>query len=372
MGSIPETVVRAEPRRAAVDFSRRPFVAIWELTRACALVCVHCRAEAQPRRDPRELTTEEGFALIDHLAAEGVPVFVLTGGDPMQRPDVLDLIAHGVRSGLHTSFSPSATPRLTAKALARCREAGLSRVAISLDGASAETHDGFRGVKRSYARTLRVMREVTDAGLRLQLHTTVSRYNFHEMARIAEFVGEAGAVMWNVFFLVPTGRGKAEDMITAEQHEEAFNWLYDLSLRAPYDIKTTAAPHYRRVVLQRRQDAGLSGAPTPGVLPRDGIGRAAFEGVNDGKGFVFISHIGEVCPSGFLPLAAGNVREEPALDIYRNSQVFRDLRNPEKLKGKCGRCEYREVCGGSRARAYAVTGDPFESEPRCAYEPEEG
>jgi len=361
----------AAQQRASVDFARKPFVAIWEITRACPLVCVHCRAEAQPRRDPRELSTEEGFALTDHIAGEGIPVFVLTGGDPMQRGDVFDLIAHAVERGLHTSFSPSATARLTPRALLRCKDAGLARAAISLDGASAETQDKFRGVKGSYARTLRAMREVSDAGLSLQLHTTLSRFNLHELQGLADFVAEAGAVMWNVFFLVPTGRGKAEDMISAEEHEQAFHLLYELSLTALYDIKTTAAPHYRRVVLQRRYGAGLSGIPTPGVVARDGIGRAAFEGVNDGKGFVFVSHIGEACPSGFLPLVAGNVRDQPLLDIYRNADIFRDLRNPEKLKGKCGRCEYREICGGSRARAYAVTGDPFESEPRCVYEPEE-
>jgi radical SAM protein len=356
-------------RRAPIDFNKTPFVAIWEITRACPLACIHCRAEAQPHPHPDELTTEEGLSVIDQVAETQVPLFVLTGGDPMQRRDLYDLIAYAVGKGLHTSFSPSATGRLTAQALNRLKSLGLVRAALSLDGATAETHDGFRGVKGSYEQTLRAIMRVRDSGIGVQVQTTVSRYNFHELPRMADFVAQAGALMWNVFFLVPTGRGQAEDMITAEQHEEVFHWLYDLSLNAPFDVKTTAAPHYRRVVLQHRQAEGVVGPPFPGVKASDGVERAAFEGVNDGKGFVFVSHVGEICPSGFLQLPAGNARQHRVMDVYRDSELFRDLRSPSKLKGKCGRCDYRDVCGGSRARAYAVTGDHLESEPRCAYEP---
>jgi radical SAM protein len=361
---------KPEGRRAPIDFNQKPFIAIWEITRACPLACIHCRAEAQPHPHPDELTTAEGFAVIDQVAEAGVPLFVLTGGDPMQRADVYDLIEYAVGKGLHTSFSPSATGRLAPDALKRCKELGLVRAALSLDGASAETHDGFRGVKGSYRQTMRAIGYVRDSGIGLQLQTTVSRYNLSELRQVADFVAEAGALMWNVFFLVPTGRGRADDMISAAQHEEIFNWLYDLSVAAPFDVKTTAAPHYRRVVLQRRQAEGVEGPPFPGVTAADGVGRAAFEGVNDGKGFVFVTHLGEVCPSGFLQLPAGSVRREPLMDVYRDSKLFRDLRDAGKIKGKCGRCDYREVCGGSRARAYAVTGDYLESEPLCAYEPQ--
>lgn len=364
---------------AELDFDQAPFIIFWEVTRACALACRHCRAVAQPHRHPRELTTEEGVRLIDDIVTFGNPLLVITGGDPMMRPDLCDFIRYGTEKGLRVSLAPSATALVTKEALRKVKEAGVKRISFSLDGSRAEIHDAFRQTKGSFERTLRILRDIREVGIPLQVNTTLSRYNKDDLENIARIVGEFGAVLWSVFCLVPTGRGKDEDMVSPQEHEDAFNWLYDLSKKVPFDVKTTAAENYRRVVIQRRrQEAGLAATSNvklelanPGFDPGDGIARAA-KGVNDGNGCCFISHIGEVYPSGFLPIVAGNVRTESIVPIYRHSPIFRDLRDPSKLKGKCGRCEFNRVCGGSRARAYAVTGDYLAAEPYCVYQPARG
>ena len=367
---------RNDARLATANFDLSPFTLAWEITRACALACLHCRAQAQPKPDPNQLTTAEAMSVVDQIRDMGDPILVITGGDPLMRRDVYDILTYAAGHGLRTSLTPSATALVTPKNLARVRESGVVRVAISLDGPAADTHDRFRGFSGSFQRTLEIMRDVREAGLTLQINTTVSRYNLAELEEMPEIVAEAAAVQWSVFFLVPTGRGKAEDMISAEEHERVFHWLYDLSREAPFDVKSTAAPPYRRVAIQRSRGddpvrGGTSKQPIAGAGYRfqDGLHRPAL-GVNDGKGFAFISHTGDVCPSGFLPLAAGNVRERPLADIYRTSSLFRDLRDPEKLKGRCGACEYRTVCGGSRARAWALTGDYLAEDPSCVYQPQ--
>lgn len=380
-------MVRGRPDLSDYDFNRAPFIAIWEVTRACKLVCKHCRAEAQPEADPCQLSHEEGLRLIDGVAAFGEPLpnLVFTGGDPLMRPDLFDLIRHAVSRGLRVSMTPSATPLVTREAMRRAKEAGLARWAFSIDGSTAEIHDAFRGVQGSYDLTIKAIEYLHELGLPIQINSTVSRYNLDDLDNLAALVERLGAVMWSVFFLVPTGRGQLGDMISPQEHERVFNWLYDVSLRVPFDIKTTAAQHYRRVVLQRRSaekgkgDGGEAapaapGRPLIGAHPgrdagKDGIGRAP-KGVNDGNGFVFISHTGDVYPSGFLPVAVGNVRERPLVEIYRDSPMFRALRDPDGYRGKCSWCEFRYICGGSRARAYAVTGDYLESEPFCVHIPD--
>jgi radical SAM protein len=365
-----------DARLAEADFDLAPFTIAWEVTRACAFACRHCRAEAQPRRHPQELTTEEAFRLLDQIKEFGDPILVITGGDPMMRRDLYDILAYAVQRGLRTSLTPTTTRLVTPKALARVKEAGVRRVAISIDGPTAEAHDAFRGFPGSFEIALRIARDAVDAGLSLQVNTTISRYNVHLLEEMMELVARFGAVQWSLFFLVPTGRGKAADMISPEEHERVFHWLYDLSRRASFDIKSTAAPAYRRVVIQREQGkspapAGEPAAPIvagAGYRYQDGLDRPA-KGVNDGKGFCFISHLGDVCPSGFLPLAAGNVRRQSVVEIYRHAPLFRSLRDPTALKGRCGRCEFREVCGGSRARAYALSGDYLAEDPSCAYQP---
>lgn len=354
---------------STVDFNERPFIAIWEVTQACDLACVHCRASAQPDRHPMELSTAEGKGLIDQIAAMDVPVFVLTGGDPIKRPDLFELIGHARARGVRVSLTPSATPKLTRDVIVRLKEAGLARLAVSLDGADAESHDAFRGMTGSFERTLNALRWANEIGLPTQVNTTFSRRNVGQIDSIVALMERLKITLWSVFFLVPTGRGKLNDLLNAEEFEQVFAKIHSLSIKASFDIKTTEAQHYRRFLLQQKVADKLSGAEqSMHMKVVDSIGRAP-RGLNDGKGFVFVSHTGEVYPSGFLPLTAGNIRNEPLAAIYRESPLFRNLRDTSKLEGKCGTCEYKNVCGGSRARAYALTGNPFGEEPCCVHIP---
>ncbi|WP_043934814.1 TIGR04053 family radical SAM/SPASM domain-containing protein [Bacillus sp. EB01] len=362
----------------ARDFNENPFIVIWELTRACQLKCLHCRAEAQYMRDPRELSFKEGKNLIDQIYDMQNPMLVFTGGDPLMRKDVFDIAKYAVEKGVRVSMTPSATPNVTKEAIEKAKEVGLSRWAFSLDGPNAEVHDHFRGTAGSFDLTLERIKYLHELEIPIQINTVISRYNIDYLDEMAQLMEELECVLWSVFFLVPTGRGQESDMISPVQHEHVFRWLYDLSKKVSFDIKTTAGQHYRRVVIQQKMreakqqkgDIEYLDALTENGLTGsiDGLGRAP-KGVNDGNGFVFISHIGDVYPSGLLPIKAGNVRETPLAEIYRNSPVFKSLRNPDEYKGKCGVCEFRHVCGGSRSRAYAMTGDYLESEPFCVYIP---
>jgi radical SAM protein len=362
-------------RMAEADFDLSPFTIAWELTRACAYACVHCRADAQHHRDPGELSTEEAKALIDRIKIFGTPILVFTGGDPMMRPDLFELIRYATSVGLRCSLTPTATELATAERLALAKEAGIKRIALSLDAPSAEAHDAFRQVSGSWERTMGILRNALSIGLAAQINTTVTKRNLALLPEIVKFVKEVGAVQWSVFFLVPTGRAQAADMIGPEEHERVFNWLYDLSVQGDFDIKATAAPMYRRVAIQRRRgEAGTETGKLRGTFQgagfqyADGLDRPV-KGVNDGRGFLFISHRGEIMPSGFLPIVAAKVREADIVDVYRNHRLFRELRDPSLLKGRCGICEYRIVCGGQRGRAYAMTGDWLETDPACAYRP---
>ena len=346
------------------DFEDRPLLVIWEMTQACDLRCVHCRASAQPQRHPLELSSAEAFNLIDQVAAMRVPLFALTGGDPLERPDLYAIVKYAHRRLVRTSLTPSATPLLTRDAVFQLKESGLMRLALSLDGSKAELHDGFRGVRGSYRRTLDAVGWSHEAGLPVQVNTTVTRRNFHDLDNMVELLlTSLNVVLWSVFFLVPTGRGQVADLLSPEEHETVFAKLYKASKCVRFHIKTTEGQHYRRYVLQQRAND-----PQAKMGIADLIAHAP-KGVNDGKGFVFISHTGEVYPSGFLPLSAGNIIRKPLADIYRKSTLFVSLRDRSKLKGKCGRCEFNDVCGGSRARAFALTGDPLAEEPCCAYIP---
>lgn len=361
-----------DQRMVHADFDKAPFTIAWEITRACAFACKHCRADAQHSRDPRELTTQEGFQLIDRLAEFGSPILIFTGGDPMMRRDLYELIAYSTEKGLRCSLTPTATSLPTVERLQKVKEAGIRRIALSLDAPSSQVHDEFRQVKGSWDRTMRILHNADKIGLSVQVNTTVSTFNHLLLPEMVPFVEEVGAVQWSVFFLVPTGRAQAKWLITPEEHERLFNWLYDLSVDAPFDIKATAAPMYRRVAIQRRkaemkdgQSVTFQGA---GFQYADGLHRPT-KGVNDGNGFMFISHLGEIMPSGFLPISAGDVRIDDVVDVYRNASIFRDLRDYSKLKGKCGICDFRDVCGGQRGRAFGITGDYLETDPSCFYEP---
>jgi radical SAM protein with 4Fe4S-binding SPASM domain len=321
----------------------------WEVTRACALRCVHCRADAQHRRDPRELSTESGTTMIDQAAAMGARVFVLTGGDPLIRPDIFELVAHVSSTGMYPGLSPSVTARLTPRAHERAVAAGAKTIHLSLDGATSATHDSFRGVRGHFERTVRAIDELKTLGVRIQIATTASRPNITEFAAIARML-EGRADSWTVFLLVATGRANAGDMLRPGEEELLLHWL--ASSEFPFDVRTIEAPQYRRI--------------------RSELALPVSAAVTDGNGFCFVSHIGEVQPSGFLPLTVGNVRDRPLHYWYQEHPVFRSLRDLEQRRGKCGRCEYLALCGGSRARAWAATGDFLAADPTCTYEPKHG
>ena len=381
------TVVHKRPVRFMHhDASERPFIVIWEVTRACQLVCTHCRADAIRSRNPFELTTDEGCRLLDDLASFGTPrpLVVLTGGDPFERPDLPELVAHGTKLGLSMALSPSVTDRLTKEVLVELHDAGAKAISLSLDGASAQTHDSFRGVDGVFDATMDAARMVRDVGYRLQINTTVTRSTVYELPQILKTVLELGTTLWSVFFLVPTGRGKLLEALTAAEEEEVLHWLHDVS--ALVAIKATEAPHYRRIAIQRAGveagalddafpvgplRAGLrreTAALLTGDEPRRRHPRAPID-VNSGRGFAFVDHVGMVYPSGFLPVSVGSVRDQSFPEIYRSSELLQELRNPDGFGGRCGQCEFRTVCGGSRSHAYATTGDPLAEDPSCLYQP---
>lgn len=358
-----------KPDAIEIDFDERPYIAIWEVTQACDLACLHCRACAQPKRHPLELTTDEGKRLIDQIGEMKVPVFVLTGGDPIKRPDLFELIEYANQVGVRVSLTPSATPLLSRDIVHRLQECGLARLAVSLDGSNREIHDTFRGMSGSFDRTMQAIEWANEVGLPVQINTTFSRTNYTDFDAIAALLQKKKITLWSVFFLVPTGRGKLGELLTDDEFEDIFAKLYSLSKCADFHIKTTEAQHYRRYVLQQQAiEKKSKSLAKASAKVADSIGRAP-RGLNDGKGFVFISHTGEVYPSGFLPISGGNVRRERLTDIYRNSAIFKQLRDPDQLSGKCGACEFRHICGGSRARALAVNGDAMAEEPCCAYVP---
>lgn len=376
--------VKRPVRSLRHDLDERPYIVIWEVTRACALACTHCRADAVRNRHPLELDTNDGRALLDDIASFGPPrpIVVLTGGDPFERPDLPELVAHGTGAGLSVALSPSVTPRLTPAALAELREAGAKAVSLSLDGATAATHDGFRGVPGVFDATLDAARSVAALGFRLQLNSTVTAGNVHELPRILRLVVDLDASLWSVFFLVPTGRGENVAALDAVATEEVLHWLHDVAGFVP--IKSTEAPHYRRLAIQRSGVDDVDAAFPVGHLRRalrDETARLLRDveprafgprpplDVNAGRGFAFVDHLGLVYPSGFLPQAVGSVRREPFTEIYRTAPLLRALRQPDDLGGRCGRCEFRTVCGGSRSQAYARTGDAQAEDPSCAYQP---
>jgi radical SAM protein len=372
------------PQPSTIDFDLTPFVAIWETTRACDLACRHCRAEAIPNRSPDELSTDEGFALLTELAEMGTPICVLSGGDPAKRPDLCALVEHGARTGMRMATIPAATPLLTRQLIRDLKSAGLAQMALSLDGPNSRIHDSFRGVEGAFELTLRAARWAHEDGMPLQINTTFSEHNRESFDEMAKLVRELGVVFWEVFFLVPMGRGRELGQMNADQFEDLFARLAAFAHSVDFIVKITEAPHYRRYLMQQRGSTaaghGRQGGGTghgrgflPAHMRRDfgpgGTIGVAPKGVNSGNGYVFVNYSGEIFPSGFLPYSCGNVKRDSITDIYRAHPVFRDLRTPELLKGKCGICEFRHICGGSRARAYAMTGDYLEVEPFCAYEP---
>jgi len=347
-------------------FSDAPRLVYWELTRACDLACKHCRAEAIEQRDPRELGTGEAKALLKEIRAFGdpPPQLVMTGGDPLKRPDFFELVRHGVGLGIPVSVAPSVTRLLTEDAIRSLKASGIQSMSLSIDGATAEIHDRFRGVEGCFTSTMQAEGYIREARIPLQINTLVTADTVAGLPEVYGLLLGLGIMRWSLFYLIGTGRGRDLREIRPSQCEVLHHWLYDLSKTAPFAIKATEAPHFRRVASVRMQAEGFDEA----AIRRTAIGRGF--GIRDGNGIMFISHTGDVYPSGFLPVSAGNVRQQTPVAIYRHSDLFTRLRAVEGYTGKCGRCEFHGICGGSRARAFAATGDPMGSDPLCAYAPE--
>lgn len=358
------------------DFRRHPLMLYYETTRACDLVCKHCRASAQEEPAEDELATEQARQLVEQVASfERKPNMVFTGGDPLKRADLFELIEYAVSLDIPTALTPSATPLATREAFERAKAAGVQALGISLDGADAAMHDSFRGFEGSFKKTLEMLANAKDLGLPVQVNTSLTRRNFGQIDQIAELLADRGIAMWSVFFLIPVGRGVEEVRITAPECEIAFEKLWHHARTKPFGVKTTEAPHYRRYVLQHGGNP-LAG-PTSGGHPGQGsvdagpakrVHRAPL-GVTDGRGVMFVGHNGEIFPAGFLPVVCGHAPRDSVVETYRSHPTFRALQSPDLFKGICGQCEYRYVCGGSRARAYAVTGDYLGPEPDCVYVP---
>ena len=341
----------------------RPLQVTWEMTQACDWKSAPARAAARVPRDRQQFSTAEAFHLVDQVAAMRVPLLTLTGGDPLLRPDLFPVIEFASRRSVRTSLTLLPTPLLTAEAIAEMKACGLMRVSFWLHGSTPALNDAYWSVPGTYRRTLEIIGSCHEVELPVQINTILARRNLQDVESMIELLTRLDVALWNVFFFVPSSREQADEMLTAEEHEAVFAQLFAATRRVHFQIKTTEGQHYQRYLLQQRareSHTRLSEVEAAAYVPK---------GVNEGKGFVFINHHGEVYPSRFLPLSAGNVTSQPLSEIYGASSLFVSLRDSTKLKGKCGRCPVRNICGGSRARAYAVTGDLFAEEPCCAYQP---
>jgi len=347
-------------------FAAAPRNVYWETTIACELACQHCRADAIRQRDPLELTTEEARALMRDVRAMG-SMLILTGGDPMQRPDIMDLIAYGREIGLPVSITPSTTRSLTREHVAEFRALGVAAMGVSLDGPTAAVHDAFRGVDGTFARSQQALAWAREFRIPVQINTTVTsttRPHLPDLFRLLKDEASPPVRRWSLFLLVPVGRGERLGIPDAAEVEDLFAWVYATGLDAPFHVSTVEAPHYRRYWIQRRLAEGSTVPEIQRLAKRMGFG------VRDGNGVIFVSHRGEVYPAGFLPHPLlGSVREQPLSAIYRTSPALTALRDADGFTGRCGRCEFRWACGGSRARAYAMTGDVLGTDPFCGYEP---
>lgn len=350
------------------DFSRVPLNIYWEVTQACPLACRHCRASAMPAAHPEELTHAEALAFLRQIPTFGDPVpnLILTGGDPLARPDLFALIAEGRRLGIPMSITPAASPALTRDVLQRLVDAGVEGLGLSLDGSTAARHDAIRQVPGTFARTLKAASIAGELGMPMQVNTLVSAQTVDDIPAIYALLKGYRITRWSLFFLIAVGRGLTLQALRADDAEALMAWVYATSKTAPFAVATTEAPAYRRVALEQMRAAGMRA---------DEIARAPVShgfAVRDGHGIVFVSNTGDLCPAGFLPLVAGNIRRDGLVETYRDAPLFRDLHDPNTFRGNCGACEYRALCGGSRARAFAATGDPLGSDPLCTYTPRPG
>lgn len=339
----------------------------WEVTRSCNLACKHCRAEAHPEPYPGELSGTEARELITTFKEVGNPIIIFTGGDPMIRPDVYDLADFARSQGLRCVMSPNGT-LITPESARQIKEAGFQRCSISIDGATAKSHDAFRGVPGAFEASMRGIELLKSQGVEFQINTTVTKSNLSTFKDIFRLCERIGAAAWHIFLLVPMGRAAEimEEVITAEEYEQVLHWFYDFRKTTTMQLKATCAPHYYRIMRQRAKEDGIQ--VTPETFGMD----AHTRGCLGGTGFCFISHTGQVQPCGYLTLDCGNVRQTPFPEIWRASPHFLEFRNQQEYKGKCGVCEFHKVCGGCRARAHSMDGDHMGPEPLCTYEPKRG
>lgn len=349
--------------RRAPAFQPRPVQVTWEMTQSCDWKAAPVRAAARAARAPHQFSTAEAFHLIDEIAGMHVPLLTLTGGDPLIRPDLFPVIEYASGRSVRTSLTLRPTPRLDNSVITELKVCGLMRVALWLHGSTPNLHDSYWGVPGSYRRTIEIIGQCHEEQLPVQVNTILAQRNFHDIDPMIELLTRLDVALWNVIFLVPTGREQAGEMLDADGHEQAFSRLYDASRRTHFQIKTTEGQHYQRYLLQQRA------RESRGRLTEADVITCAPKGLNDGKGFVFIDCKGEAYPSRYLPLSAGNVMNQPLSELFCESPLFVSLRDSSKLKGKCARCPARNVCGGSRARAYAMTGDLYAAEPCCSYQP---
>jgi heme b synthase len=336
----------------------------WELTRGCNLACVHCRASANEGPYSGELSTEECFKVMDGIASFSKPVIILTGGEPLLRVDIFDLARYGSEKGFRMVMATNGT-LITQERVEKMKASGIQRISVSLDGPTSETHDAFRKVKGAFEGSLRGIEMAKKGGLEFQINTTVTQRNLHFIAEILDLARSLGAVAHHLFLLVPTGRGKGlkDQEISALDYEKILHWFYEQREHVPLQLKATCAPHYYRILRQRAKKEGKK------VIQKEFGLDATTRGCLGGISFCFISHVGQVQPCGYLELNCGNVREKSFQEIWANCEVFQNLRNTDGYHGKCGRCEFRKVCGGCRARAYQLSGDYMGEEPYCIYEP---
>lgn len=359
------------PRRIDAKFpgyvyDSAPRNVYWEMTQACDLDCQHCRASAQPARHPGELTTAEGKALIDSVKELG-SMLIFTGGDPMKRSDLFELMQYARDEHVPIAITPSTTPTLTKEVVDRFADIGISALGVSLDGPTAAIHDAFRKVAGTFERSQQALRWARERDIPVQINTTVTTFTLPHLPEMFRLLCEQHAPpvkRWSLFQLVPVGRGHDLGLPTPAQIDALFAWVYDHAKDAPFHVGTVEAPHYRRYWIERRLAEGMSPAELSKMAGRMGFG------VRDGNGVIFVSHLGEVYPAGFLPYPLlGNVKTTALHTIYRDSPALHQLRDADALHGRCGRCEYRYACGGSRARGYATSGDVMGEDPLCSYEP---
>jgi len=336
----------------------------WEVTRSCNLNCIHCRAAASRGPYPGELSTEKSFQLIDEIAAMSSPVIILTGGEPLLRPDIFDIAAYGTGKGLRMVMATNGTlvDEATAKKMIK---SGIKRVSVSLDGKDAPSHDAFRGEIGAFTGALNGIEAMKRAGMEFQINTTVTTANIKQLKEILDLAIRLGAVAHHIFLLVPTGRGRdlAEQAITAADYEETLMWFHKESVNCSIQLKATCAPHYFRIMHQNKVKSAEPKKKAGGHF------HESTRGCLGGISFCFISHVGQVQPCGYLELDSGNVQKQSFAEIWENSEVFRNLHDLSKYGGKCGRCEFIKICGGCRARAYEATGDYLAAEPLCLYQP---